>query len=142
MVFLVPFDPQIPIFTFFSLLATNSYRIFTEDNNRLTEENNRLTEENRNRLTLQSDPLCGIPPTGGGCELDCDIAKNFPLVYSDPTCLSDCVVGEVEEEEEEEEIRNVHEDEEEECFRHLFKDFKDAGRIGMIFLVANSNSSN
>ena len=83
-------------------------------------------------MTLQSDPLCGLPPAGGGCELDCDIDKNFPLVYSDPTCLSDCLVGEVEEEDE---IRNVDEGEEEECFRHLYQDFEDAGRIGMIFFI-------
>ena len=39
---------------------------------------------------------------------------------------------EEEEEEEEEENRNVHEGREDECFRHLYQDFEDAGRVGMI----------
>ena len=106
--FLVPFDPKIPLFAFLSLLTINTHRILTED-----------------KLVLQSDPLCGLPAAGGGCELDCDLHPRYPLVYSDPNCLRDCRVGK---EEDQENVRTRQP----QCLRQLYQEFEDKGRVVII----------
>ena len=109
-VFIVPFDPKIPLFTFLSLLGINTHRILTEDS--LSSPSTRQSQGNN--LKLMNDPMCGLPAGGGGCELDCDVHPymTFP-VYSDPTCLRDCPQYPA-------------------CFQQLYRDFETAGRVGII----------
>ena len=109
-VFIVPFDPKIPLFTFLSLLGINTHRILTEDF--LSSPSTRQSQENN--LVLKSDPMCGLPAGGGGCDLDCDENQEtgFFEGFSDPTCLSDC---------------SQYPD----CFHQLYRDFVTAGRVGI-----------
>ena len=101
-VFIVPFDPKIPLFTFLSLLGINTHRILTEES--LSSPSTRQSQENN--LKLMNDPMCGLPAGGEGCALDCD-------GRSDPTCLKDC-------------------DQYPACFHQLYRDFETAGRVGII----------
>lgn len=64
---------MIPIFTFFSLLIINTYRLLHEQ-----------------VYILKSDPQCGF--TAGGreeCTWDCEIPSR--TIYKDPTCMRECV---------------------------------------------------
>ena len=110
--FLVPFDPKIPAFTFLSLLGINTFRILTETDDFLSSTSTPQSLENN--LILQSDPLCGLTAGGEACELDCDQQdEKRPRVYTDLTCLNDC--GQYPQ-----------------CFQQLYKDYETAGRVGII----------
>ena len=102
--FLVPFDPKIPAFTFLSLLGINTFRILTEKEDSVSSPSTRQSQGNN--FILQSDPMCGLPAGGGGCDLDCD-------GFSDPTCLRDCPQYPA-------------------CFQQLYGDFETAGRVVII----------
>ena len=111
-VFIVPFDPKIPLFTFLSLLGINTHRILTEES--LSSPSTRQSQENN--LKLMNDPMCGLTAGGGGCELDCDLHPRDvggARLFSDPTCLSDCGQYPA-------------------CIQELYKDFETAGRVGII----------
>ena len=108
-VFIVPFDPNIPLFTFLSLLGINTHRILTEES--LSSPSTRQSQENN--LKLMNDPMCGLTAGGEGCALDCDIHPDFSSPYSDPTCLRDCGQYPA-------------------CFQQLYRDFETAGRVGII----------
>ena len=108
-VFVVPFDPKIPLFAFLIPLGINIHRILTEDP--LSPPSTRQSQENN--LVLQNDEFCGLPDTTyENCEFDCNINLGNDEVYSDPTCLGDCVQYPA-------------------CFQQLYKDYETAGTVGI-----------